>query len=142
MATRPEEAAGLAPAVSVGMISEATDYQPSASQLATRLTSLQLPGLNVLPARLGAVLAPAPTSAVRPLRPWQLQVAYAAGVYDPNVDFRKDPADYDASLGPGTVATTRDAAAEYRHHLRPGLSQRLGVWATRRLGIEIGRAHV
>lgn len=114
---------------------QAADYQSEASQLTTRLANLQLPGLTALPARLGATATPMLASTIRPLRPWQLQVAYAAGVYDPNVDFKKAPSDYDATLGPGTVATTRDAAAEYRHHLRPGLSQRLGVWATRRLGI-------
>ena len=111
----------------------ANDTQ-AASQLRARLAQLRLPAGAGLPARLEGD-APTAIHTPRPTRPWQLQVAYASGMFDPNIDFQKAAGDYNANLGPGTVATTRDAAAEYRHNLRPGIGQRLSVWATRRLGI-------
>ncbi|MGI4835267.1 MAG: hypothetical protein ACRYFK_17570 [Janthinobacterium lividum] len=120
----------LAPAASLAL----TDAQ-AADQLRSRLANLRLPATSTsLPAQLQAK-ALGPLAAPRASRPWQLQVAYAAGMFDPNIDFRKAASEYNGNLGPGTVATTREAAAEYRNHLRPGLGQRLSVWATRRLGI-------
>jgi len=112
---------------------EPTEAQ-TADQLRARLANLRLPASPALPAQL-QVAALAPLTAPRAARPWQLQVAYAAGMFDPNIDFRKAAGEYNGNLGPGTVATTREAAAEYRSNLRPGLGQRLSVWATRRLGI-------
>lgn len=115
----------------------ATPDQPGAAdadQLGARLASLRLPAADALPAQL-ATTPLTRLNAPKSTRPWQLQVAYAAGMFDPNIDFTKSPNSYNANLGPGTVATTREAAAEYRSNLRNGLGQRLSVWATRRLGI-------
>ncbi|NML67259.1 hypothetical protein HHL22_18805 [Hymenobacter sp. RP-2-7] len=119
----------LTPAASLDL----TDAQ-AADQLRSRLANVRLPASTTLPAQLRAT-ALAPVAAPRASRAWQLQMAYAAGMFDPNIDFSKAAGEYNANLGPGTVATTREAAAEYRNHLRPGLGQRLSVWATRRLGI-------
>jgi len=105
-----------------------------AESLRMRLAALQLPAGKALPARLETAEVVPPVVHKR-TSPWQLQVAYAGGLYDPNIDFTKLPGEYNGSLGPGTVATTREAAAEYRHNLRPGLGQRLSVWATHRFGI-------
>lgn len=105
-----------------------------AASLRMRLAALKLPARASLPARLEGKEVLLPVAQKRS-SPWQLQVAYAGSLYDPNIDFTKLPGEYNGSLGPGTVATTREAAAEYRHNLRPGIGQRLSVWATRRFGI-------
>ena len=119
---------------SAGSESLATAEGLGADNLRMRLAALQLPASKGLPFRLEATEVTPPVMHKR-TSPWQLQVAYAGGLYDPNIDFTKLPNEYNGSLGPGTVATTREAAAEYRHNLRPGIGQRLSVWATRRFGI-------
>lgn len=126
-------ASGFAPELATAASLELTEAQ-AANQLRARLANLRLPASTTLPAHLQAA-ALAPLAAPRATKAWQLQVAYAAGMFDPNIDFRKAAGEYNTNLGPGTVATTREAAAEYRSNLRPGLGQRLSVWATRRLGI-------
>ena len=97
-----------------------------------RLAQLALPAGLATPA-LQAVALPAPP-ALAPERRWQFGLTYAASSYQPNIDFSKDVDAYNPAMGANSVELTRSAAAEYRSHLRAGLGQRLGGWASRRLG--------
>ena len=101
--------------------------------LAIRWASLSQQAAAGLPASL----APVAVAAGPPLelaRRWQYGLSYAASAYRPNIDFAKAPEAYNTVLGLNSPIITRSAAAEYRDHLRPGLGQRLSLWATRRLG--------
>lgn len=101
--------------------------------LATRPAQLALADAAGLPGSLSALPlseSPSPTLARR----WQYGLGYASSVYQPNIDFSRATATYNAALGSFSADVTRNAAAEYRRNLRPGLGQRLSLWATRRLG--------
>ncbi len=94
--------------------------------------SLNAPGAAGLPTSLSPVDVTMPP--VELARHWQFGLSYAASAYQPNIDFTKPAATYNAALGVNSASITNTAAAEYRNNLRAGLGQRLGVWASRRLG--------
>lgn len=79
--------------------------------------------------------APVATDAHR----WHYGASYSASVFNPNIDFSRagiEPKyDYNQSPGFGTQspALTEVAAAQYRENLRPGLSQRIALLASRHL---------
>ena len=110
-----------------------TSMSSAATALTTRTAQLALGATAGIPSSLGAISLPeqpTPTMARR----WQYGLAYAASTFQPNIDFAKAPSAYNTALGTRSVALTLDAAAEYRQNLRPGLGQRLSLWAMRRLG--------
>ncbi|GAB2718340.1 hypothetical protein GCM10011495_38920 [Hymenobacter frigidus] len=122
--------------------------------LAARATSLALADAELLPT--GLVSEPVPTEAAAAIdaHRWHYSTSYMAGVFNPNINFSRtgiEPAnDYDrsAAFGANSPSLTESAATEYRNNLRPGLSQRLAVLATRHLkghwslstGIELSQA--
>ncbi|MDO7875270.1 hypothetical protein Q5H93_11045 [Hymenobacter sp. ASUV-10] len=108
--------------------------------LASRTTALNLADATALPTSFATVEVPADGTppATPPARKWQFGASYAAGVFNPNINFSRTGGaaefDYNPALGPNSPALSEAAAAEYRDNLRPGFSQRLAVRATRRLG--------
>lgn len=108
--------------------------------LASRTTALNLADVTALPTSFATVEVPADGTppATPPARKWQFGASYAAGVFNPNINFSRAGGaaefDYNPALGPNSPALSEAAAAEYRENLRPGFSQRLAVRATRRLG--------
>ncbi|MDO7885014.1 outer membrane beta-barrel protein [Hymenobacter cheonanensis] len=104
----------------------------SEAALATRRASLATLTAG-LPPRLPEV-AVAPGPPLELARRWQYGLAYSASAYQPNIDWVKPVTAYNLALGFTSASLTRSAAAEYRENLRPGLGQRLSLWATRRLG--------
>jgi len=121
--------------------------------LATRPASLALNQLAALPAGLAPLPTPA-LEAVPALHKWRYGASYTAGLFNPNVNFSRAgiAPEYDYShepiFGDNSPALTETAAAEYRANLRPGLSQRIALLATRHLkghwslatGAEFGQA--
>ncbi|QKG57803.1 hypothetical protein GKZ68_14925 [Hymenobacter sp. BRD128] len=103
------------------------------ASLAARWASLAAPTAVALPAHLSEV-AVAPGPPLELARRWQYGLTYAASAYQPNIDWTKSATAYNTALGFNSASLTRSAAAEYRDNLRPGLGQRLSLWATRRLG--------
>jgi hypothetical protein len=85
-----------------------------------------------LPTELAMQNLPTPAPAL--LRSWRYGAEYTIGAFQPNIDFNRSATTYNTALGINTVSLTRAAAAEYRANLRPGLSQRIGLRATRWLG--------
>ena len=72
--------------------------------------------------------------------------SYAAGVFNPNVNFSRAGIEPElrlqpAALGADSPALTEAAAAEYRNNLRPGLSQRIALLATRHLARPLVAEH-
>ncbi|MGI4862951.1 MAG: hypothetical protein ACRYFZ_03455 [Janthinobacterium lividum] len=102
------------------------------ANLSGRLATLAMAPTAGLPAELALKELPAPVPTLR--RNWRYGAEYAISAFQPNIDFNRSTADYNTALGFNTVSLTRAAAAEYRANLRPGLSQRLTVRATRWLG--------
>jgi hypothetical protein len=102
------------------------------NSLSAHTIQLAAPGAAALPASLAAITVTLPP--VELVRPWQYGLSYAASTFQPNIDFTKAPASYNQSLGFNSASITNNAAAEYRNHLQAGLGQRLGVWASHRLG--------
>jgi hypothetical protein len=105
----------------------------SEATLAMHPASLSASNQAGLPPSLTEV-AVAPGPPLELARPWQYGLAYSASAYQPNIDWAKPAAAYSLALGFNSASLTRSAAAEYRDNLRPGLGQRLSLWATRRLG--------
>jgi hypothetical protein len=107
--------------------------------LASRSAALEAGSLAALPTGLAAATLPADgtLAAVAPARKWQFGASYAAGVFNPNINFSRvgiDPEfDYNPALGENSAKLTEAAAAEYRDNLRGGIGQRVAVRATRRL---------
>ncbi len=106
------------------------------SLLAARNAALSLANPAALPNGLASLSLPAidePAVARR----WHFGASYTAGVFNPNVNFSRAGIaaeyDYNPALGAGSPAITEAAAAQYRANLRPGLSQRLALLATRHL---------
>ena len=105
--------------------------------LATNAASLALPTSAALPNGLAALPATEllPTAAVQK---WHYGASYTAGVFNPNINFSRGGIEpeygYNPALGAASPALTEFAAAQYRQNLRPGLSQRLALLATRHLG--------
>ena len=122
--------------------------------LAARATSLALADAELLPTGLVSASVPNEAAAAIDAHRWHYSTSYMAGVFNPNINFSRtgiEPAnDYDrsAAFGANSQALTESAATEYRNNLRPGLSQRLAVLATRHLkghwslstGIELSQA--
>ena len=107
--------------------------------LTTHLAVLSIANATALPNGLAAVAVPADASVVAPgVHRWHYGASYTVGLFNPNVDFSRagiaPDYDYNPALGAGSPALTETAAAEYRANLRPGLSQRLALLATRHLG--------
>ncbi|MDO7845488.1 hypothetical protein Q5H92_03895 [Hymenobacter sp. M29] len=104
--------------------------------LAARPATLSLTNGAALPNGLATVALPEPTLAAE-LSKWNYGVSYAASVFNPNVNFSRAGIEpeygYNPALGPDSPKLTEAAAAQYREHLRPGLSQRLALLATRHL---------
>ncbi|MBD2766940.1 hypothetical protein IC235_03420 [Hymenobacter sp. BT664] len=110
------------------------------SLLATKPASLALTGPAPLPNGLAPLALPAEaTPAVASAtRRWHFGASYTVGAFNPNINFSRvgiEPAyDYNPALGADSPALTEAAAAQYRQHLRPGLSQRLALVARCHLG--------
>jgi len=104
--------------------------------LDTRAAALALTAGQGLPQGLTtAAVAPTQTP-VEPSR-WSYSASYAASVFNPNINFSRVGIDpeygYNPALGAGSPQLTEEASAEYRQNLRPGLSQRIALLATRHL---------
>ena len=111
-----------------------------AGLLASRAGSALPTGLAALPSGLAPMVLPAeaePVAAVA-ARKWHYSATYTAGAFNPNINFSRagiaPEYDYNPALGADSPALTEAAAAQYRRNLRPGLSQRLALLATRHLG--------
>ena len=108
--------------------------------LASRTAALSPLATATLPTSFATVEVPADGTppAVAPARKWQFGASYAVSAFNPNINFSRVGGaaefDYNPALGPNSPALSEAAAAEYRDNLRPGLSQRLALRATRRLG--------
>ncbi len=101
--------------------------------LATRQASLTQATAS-LPTSLAEVTV-APGPPLELMRHWQYGASYSASAYNPNIAWAKSPILPTASSLPNyTASLSRSVAAEYRDNLRPGLGQRLSLWAARRLG--------
>jgi len=114
------------------LLASATAGLASENTLATRRTSLVAVKAALPPSLTEVAVAPGPPLELA--HPWQYGLAYSASAYQPNIDWAKPVAAYSMALGFNSASITRSAAAEYRDNLRPGLGQRLSLWATRRLG--------
>ncbi|GAC1592874.1 MAG: hypothetical protein NVS3B25_13990 [Hymenobacter sp.] len=107
--------------------------------LAARPAALSLRAAAALPSGLAALSLPdaAPLGAPAVSRRWQYSASYTAGLFNPNVNFSRAGIEpefgYNPALGAGSPALTEAAAAQYRENLRPGLSHRLALLATRHL---------
>ena len=70
---------------------------------------------------------------------WHYGASYSASVFNPNINFSRAgiESEYDYNhapgFGPQSPALTETAASQYREHLRPGLSQRIALLASRHL---------
>jgi hypothetical protein len=106
--------------------------------LAARQTSLAMANA---PATLPSGLATVPVEELPAIdaHRWRYSASYAAGVFNPNINFSRagiEP-EFDYNRGPAfgtdSPALTETAATEYRNNLRSGLSQRIALLATRHL---------
>ena len=118
--------------------SAATVAPEEMSLLAARQSSLSLANASTLPNGLTTVSVedlPAAADAHR----WHYGASYTAGVFNPNVNFSRagveSEFDYDRgpAFGTDSPKLSEVAATEYRNNLRPGLSQRIALLATRHL---------
>ncbi|MBO2008720.1 hypothetical protein [Hymenobacter negativus] len=121
----------LAPTVAAAIAPE------EMSLLAARQSSLTLAVATSLPNGLATV--PVDDIPAVDVHRWRYSASYAAGVFNPNVNFSRagiEP-EFDYNRGPAFGADsptlTEAAATEYRNNLRPGLSQRIALMATRHL---------
>lgn len=106
--------------------------------LAARLAALRLMAPATLPNGLAALALPTEASAKTDFHRWHYSASYTAGVFNPNINFSRagieHEHDYNPALGPDSPKLTEAAATEYRENLRPGLSQRIALLASRHLG--------
>ncbi|WP_210513601.1 porin family protein [Hymenobacter terricola] len=121
------------------------------SLLAARSAALDLAKATALPNGLAPLPLPEPEAAVDAHR-WHYGASYTASVFNPNVNFSRagiaPEYGYNPALGAGSPALTEAAATQYRQNLRPGLSQRIALLATRHLtghwslgtGVELSQA--
>ncbi|MDB5270193.1 MAG: hypothetical protein JWP58_3233 [Hymenobacter sp.] len=115
----------------------ATAVPEEVSLMAARQTSLSLANATTLPNGLATV----PVEALPTIdaHRWHYGASYTAGVFNPNVNFSRagieSEFDYDRgpAFGTDSPKLTEVAATEYRNNLRPGLSQRIALLATRHL---------
>lgn len=122
----------LAAAVASAGTADPAAQELAMNSLSAHAVNLAAPGAAALPASLNTVAVTMPP--VELARHWQYGLSYAASAFQPNIDFTKAATSYNSSLGVNSASITNNAAAEYRNNLRAGLGQRLGVWASRRLG--------
>lgn len=142
-------ASGAAAATTAGAVAAAAPATVGASSaaalepaglLAARAASMLPTDLAALPNGLAPVALPAEADLVTvpAARKWHYSASYTAGTFNPNINFSRagiaPEYDYNPALGPDSPALTEAAAAQYRRNLRPGLSQRLALLATRHLG--------
>ena len=126
--------AAVAPAATAGTAAE------SVSLLAAHPTALSLTAPANLPDGLTALSLPADAEpAVAPLsHKWSYGASYTAGAFNPNINFSRTGLGseyaYNPALGADSPTLTESAATQYRDNLRPGLSQRIALLATRHLG--------
>ena len=103
---------------------------PAALSLATPAPLPNSLATMALPADAAPVSAPA-------AHKWNYGASYTAGIFNPNINFSRAGIEheyaYNPALGADSPALTEAAATEYRQNLRPGLSQRLALLATRHL---------
>ncbi|UOQ98374.1 hypothetical protein MUN81_02550 [Hymenobacter sp. 5317J-9] len=135
-ASAATEAAGVASAPAALSQTAAVAGPQQMGLLAARPATLSLTDVAGLPKGLATVTLPEPTPAAE-FGKWHYGVSYAASVYNPNVNFSRQGIesefDYNPALGPDSPALTEAAATQYRENLRPGLSQRIALLATRHL---------
>ena len=144
--------AAAAPTTSAASATSALAVEQTGA-LAGRATILTLADAQLLPTGLVSVPGPTETAAIDAHR-WHYSTSYLAGVFNPNINFSRtgiesaNGYDHSPAFGANSPALTESAATEYRNNLRPGLSQRLAVLATRHLkghwslstGLELGQA--
>ena len=120
--------------------------------LAANEASLSLTDPAALPTGLSTL--PLPEVELAATNRWHYGASYTAGLFNPNTNFSRAgiAPEYDYSqepaFGANSAALTEAAAAQYRENLRPGLSQRVALLATRHLkgrwslttGAEFGQA--
>ena len=103
---------------------------PAALSLATPAPLPKRLFTMVLPADAAPVLSPT-------AHKWNYGASYTAGIFNPNINFSRASIEheyaYNPALGADSPALTEAAATEYRQNLRPGLSQRLALLATRHM---------
>ena len=106
--------------------------------LAGRSAALSLTDPAALPNGLATLSLPADAPLVGDAHRWHYGASYTASVFNPNVNFSRAGIDpeygYNPALGADSPALTETAAAQYRDNLRPGLSQRIALLASRHLG--------
>ena len=106
---------------------------------ATHPAALSLATPAPLPNSLATMALPADAAPVSgPVaHKWNYGASYTAGIFNPNINFSRAGIEheyaYNPALGADSPALTEAAATEYRQNLRPGLSQRLALLATRHL---------
>ena len=136
--------ASVAEAASASAVSAAAPFGSAlapdlAAGLAPRTAALALAPAEALPVGAAVVAVPTETPAPIDAHRWHYGASYAAGVFNPNVNFSRagieSAHDYDPNpaFGTNSPALTERAATEYRNNLRPGFSQRLALLATRHL---------
>ena len=107
--------------------------------LAAHPAALSMTSLTDLPNGLATLTLPAETEPIVPpaARKWSYGTSYTAAAFNPNINFSRagigSEYAYNPALGSNSPALTEAAAAQYRDNLRPGLSQRLALLATRHL---------
>ena len=120
--------------------------------LAANEASLSLTDPAALPTGLSTL--PLPEVELAAANRWHYGASYTAGLFNPNTNFSRAgiAPEYDYSqepaFGTNSASLTEVAAAQYRENLRPGLSQRVALLATRHLkgrwslttGVELGQA--
>ena len=106
--------------------------------LGTMPVELVLNETAALPGGLAANPVPeVPPAAAR--SKWSYGAAYSSGLFNPNINFSRAGIESEhayntgPAFGPESPALTEAAATEYRANLRPGLSQRIALLATRHL---------
>ena len=124
-------ASGFAAGAQAGATSEQVGL------LASRLAALQLANPAALPNGIANVAVPIEPKVPTDGHRWHYGASYTAGVFNPNINFSRagiaSEHDYNPALGADSPALTEAAAAQYRLSLRPGLSQRIALLATRHL---------
>ncbi len=116
-----------------------TTVPESLGTLAARSAALNLTDAAALPNGLATLSLPADAEPLpgAVAHKWRYGASYTAGVFNPNINFSRtgiaSKYGYNPALGAGSPALTEAAAAQYRENLRPGLSQRIALLATRHL---------
>jgi hypothetical protein len=142
LATTSGAEAGLAvlaaPALPASTSATALAAPEQVGLLAGRSATLGLTGPEALPNGLATLSLPADAPLVGDTHRWHYGASYTASVFNPNVNFSRAGIEpeygYNPALGADSPALTETAAAQYRDNLRPGLSQRIALLASRHLG--------